>query len=110
MRTRLNHIGNMPMVESIKDLKRKVIPSGRMILFGSHARGDARQDSDWDVVMLLNKDKLTSNDFDTYAYPFVEMGWKQGEYISIKQYTVADWEKRKGTPFYQNVTREGIEL
>ena len=44
------------------------------------------------------------------TYPFVLLGLKHGEYFSVKQYTFKDWDKRKGTPFYKNVMREGIEL
>ena len=43
----------------IKDIAKSAIPSGsKAILYGSRARGDARNDSDWDFLILLDKDKL----------------------------------------------------
>ena len=99
------------IIHDIAALKATTLPSGgRLLLFGSQARGDAHEESDWDLLMLLNKDHISSEDFDKYAYPFVMLGLEYGEYFSVKQYTTADWEKRKGTPFYKNVMREGIEL
>ena len=99
------------ILQDIASLKATTLPSGgRLLLFGSQARGDAQEESDWDLLMLLNKERITHDDFGIYAYPFVLLGLKHGEYFSVKQYTFKDWDKRKGTPFYKNVMREGIEL
>ena len=101
---------NTQIYENIRTLKRQLLPDERMILFGSQARGDARPDSDWDLLVLLNKDKKSYEDEDIYGYPFAEMGLNYKTYISVKIYTENDWEKRKPTPFYKNVEREGIEI
>ena len=66
--------------------------------------------SDWDILILLDKEKITSADFDTYAYPLIDLGWQFGEYFSTKLYTFTEWMKRKGTPFFKNVELDGIEL
>ena len=54
-----------------------------------------------DILILLDKEKITSADFDTYAYPLIDLGWQFGEYFSTKLYTFTEWMKRKGTPFFQ---------
>lgn len=99
-----------PILSSIKELKKNILPDARLILFGSQARQDATSESDWDMLILLDKDEITPTDFDKYAYPFVELGWKLGEYFSMKLYTVSEWMKRKGTPFFKNVEAEGVEI
>lgn len=99
------------IVRDIAALKERMLPkNGRLILFGSQARGDAGPESDWDLLMLLNKESIEPSDFARYAYPIVELGLLRGEYFSIKQYTFNEWSKRKGTPFYKNIDKEGIEL
>lgn len=41
---------------SIKEKMKSVMPQGsEAILFGSRARGDYREDSDWDILILLDK-------------------------------------------------------
>ena len=60
------------------------MPNEKVILFGSQVRGDARPDSDWDLLVLLNKEKISLEDEDKCAYPFAEMGWIYGTYISVK--------------------------
>ena len=101
---------NQEIFKDIQALKRQLLPNEKVILFGSQARGDAREDSDWDLLVLLNKEKKTVEDEDTYGYPFAEMGLKYKTYISVKIYTENDWKKRKPTPFYKNVKQEGIEI
>ena len=100
---------NTQIFENICTLKRQLLPNDRMILFGSQARGDARPDSDWDLLVLLNKEKKEELDEDK-AYKFVLMGWDYGTYLSIKIYTEDEWGRGKMFPFYKNVEREGIEI
>ena len=100
---------NTQIFENIRTLKRQLLPNDRMILFGSQARGDARSDSDWDLLLLLNKPEKEKSDEDK-AYKFVLMGWDYGTYLSIKSYTKNEWEKRKYSPFYENIVNDGIEI
>ena len=53
------------IADGIDLILRKAAPrKGRAILFGSRARGDARSDSDWDVLILLDKERITDADMD----------------------------------------------
>ncbi|MDR2835960.1 MAG: nucleotidyltransferase domain-containing protein [Bacteroidales bacterium] len=97
------------ILEKIRKLKREIIPEQKLILFGSQARGEERQDSDWDLLMLLDKSKPEEIDEDN-AYKFVLMGWKLGVYISIKIYTLNEWQIRKPSIFYKNIEQDGIEI
>ena len=101
---------NAQIFENICTLKRQLLPNDRVILFGSQARGDARPDSDWDLLILLDKNKITYEDENTYAYPFAEIGWNYGAYISVKMYTNKEWRNHSFTPFYYNVQKDGIVI
>ena len=102
---------NKQILEDIRALKRQILPNEKMILFGSQARGDALKDSDWDLLVLLNKEKSNFiEDYGKYAYPFDELGWKYGVAINTIIHTKEEWERTKTFPFYRNVMREGIEI
>ncbi|OAV65171.1 putative nucleotidyltransferase [Bacteroidales bacterium Barb6] len=98
------------ILKLIRELKRNVLPDEKLILFGSQARKEAHEESDWDLLILLNKPALSPDDYDHYAYPFVELGWKLGEYFSTKLYTETDWKRRSPSLFYKNVQTDGIEI
>ena len=102
---------NQQIFNEIQALKRRILPNEKVILFGSQARGDVREDSDWDLLVLLDKKgKVTFEEDKTYGYSFDKIGWEFGVAINTLLYSTEDWEKRKITPFYKNIKNEGIEI
>ena len=71
---------------------------------------DAKADSDWDILVLLNKDKIDEQDHDNYTYPLWELGWQINQMIHPIVYSMKDWNSKKGSPFYNNVEEEGVML
>ena len=99
------------IVDAIRGKASQIVPEGAVvILFGSRARGDSRDNSDWDVLILIDKDRITSQDIDDYSYPLRELGWNYKENINTILFTKKDWNRNVGSPFYQNVTEDGIRL
>lgn len=99
------------ILEAIKAKAKSIVPPhAEVILFGSHARGDARADSDWDLLILLDKDRVTLDDIDRFTYPLREMGWDYDICINTMLYTKKDWQHDVASPFHENVTRDGVVL
>ncbi|HKJ41431.1 MAG TPA: nucleotidyltransferase domain-containing protein [Sunxiuqinia sp.] len=98
------------ILDAIRAKLKTVAPNAKAILFGSRARGNSTKDSDWDILILLDKDKIETSDYDNIAYPLFELGWQMDEQFSIKLYTFNEWHKRSFTLFYKNVEQEGIIL
>ena len=99
------------IVNAIRGKASQIVPKGAtVILFGSRARGDAREDSDWDVLILLDKERITSQDIDDYSYPLRELGWDYNQCINTILYTKRDWDSSFISPFRENVTEDGIRL
>ena len=98
-------------IQQIQTMGKQILPKGSHLwLYGSRARGTHRPESDWDLLILLNKDKISANDYDTISYPFAELGWEIGEMIHPILYTQSEWERKSFSPFYKNVMKEGIVL
>ena len=70
------------VINNIKAVAGKTLPANSsLLLYGSRARGDNRSDSDWDLLILLDKPSLSFKDYD-YGYPFSELGWEIDEYTA----------------------------
>ena len=98
------------VIDNIKMIASKILPANSsLVLYGSRARGDNRPDSDWDLLILLDKPKLSFQDYD-YGYPFREFGWDIGEEISPHIYTKKQWDEWTFLPYHKNVERDKIIL
>ena len=98
-------------IQQMSATAKRIMPvGGEAWLFGSQARGTARQDSDWDILILIDKDRITLEDYGKYAYPFQELGWDIDAMVSPIVYTKRDWERSSFTPFYKNVMQDRIKL
>lgn len=104
-------VNNAEILDKITQLGRQVLPiGGHLWLYGSRARGDAHSQSDWDLLVLLDQDKLRSEDYDTITYPFTLLSCDTGEIINPIMYTKKEWEASYFTPFYHNVQNDKVEL
>ena len=99
------------ILSSIKRTVKLVDPTATVILYGSYARGDNDKDSDIDLLILVDKPRLTPQESKKIKYPLYEIEFETGQIISPLVLTRTDWETRhKITPFYENVTRDGRAL
>ena len=86
-------------------------PEAEVILFGSRARGDAGKNSDWDVLILLNRSDVDKNIEKEYREEMFDVELEIMEPISTFVYSKNEWEtKYSVTPLYQNIKREGVVL
>ena len=96
----------LQVIDSIRQVGRAMLPpNSSLLLYGSQARGDAHKESDWDLLILLDKPKITLDDYDV-GYPFRELGWNLGEEINPQVYSKKEWNQYSSTPFYKNVEHD----
>ena len=99
------------IIHYIRDVAKEILPlNAKVILFGSRAHNDAREDSDWDLLIILDKEKREVSDIERYACPFIELGYELHAEINPVVYTQKEWESRRFTMFHHNVEKEGIDI
>ena len=84
----------------------------KVILYGSYARGDYNDQSDIDIMLLVD---LTAAEMDAYADQLSELGFEYNVDYDIWMMPVVKnkqhFEKwAEAYPFYANVQREGVIL
>ncbi len=99
------------ILSQIKKIVLEQEPTAKIYLYGSRARGTAKSDSDWDLLILLDKNKINYNEEQKITNPLYDFELDSGEVISPMIYSKKDWfSKYPVTWFYQNVMNEGLEL
>lgn len=99
------------VIRRIQETADRILPEGASLwLYGSRARGDARPDSDYDLLILLDKDRITGEDHDKYSYPLFTMGMDIDEEINAHIYPKKEWEKWAFVPFHDNVEEDKVVL
>ena len=102
---------NEYIIESIKKVARETLPpKSSLLLFGSRARHEEHANSDWDILIILDKEELLPSDYDNVTYPLTELGWELGKEINPVMYSAKEWQKYKNSLFYKNVEKDGIKL
>ena len=95
------------ILERMRQLGTEVIPQGGSVwLYGSRARGTAKANSDWDLLILLDKDAVEASDYRQIARPFTELGWAVDALIVPQIYTHKEWAQMSCLPYYKNVVQD----
>ena len=104
-------VNEQTMSELIKQNVHEIDNTAQVWLYGSRARGEAREDSDWDVLVLSQKDKLTFKEEEKFMDHICELMVKTGQAIQLFAYGMKDWHTRHSiTPFYKSIQSDAILL
>jgi len=67
-----------------------------------------KKDSDWDLLILLNSDQITSDIENAFTSPLYDIEFETGGIIIPMIYSQKGWDTNyRITPFYKNVMKEG---
>ncbi len=80
----------------------------RIVLFGSRARGDAREDSDWDVAVFLRGQLNWWAEVSRLADITTDILYDTGAVISAKPFPAGGYDLR--TVLMHEVRRDGADL
>jgi predicted nucleotidyltransferase len=98
-------------LRQIKQAVHEVESDADLWLFGSYARGDARPESDWDLLVLLDG-PVDRDRKQTLRHRLFELELDSGEAISARIYSRDEWqsEPRQSSSFARNVRKHAIAL
>ena len=79
-----------------------------LVLFGSKARGDSRQDSDVDVLVILRQEDRQLRR--TLLKQAARLSLEYDTLLSPRVIGAARWEQMRGFSFYRNIQQEAAGL
>lgn len=99
-----------PILKELSDTLRKELGQSikNIILFGSRARGDSYPESDYDVLVLVDKEtkELSEKIFNISC----EIGWKHNAIIIVFVHEQSFYEREKYEPLFMNIRKEGVHI
>jgi uncharacterized protein len=90
----------------LKDLYGKQIE--RVVLYGSRARGDAHDESDYDVAIFLNDFHGRWREIDRIVPVVTDILYEDGAFIRAMPYCAGAYQEH--TPLMHEIRREGLDL
>lgn len=99
------------LLEEVRRAIREIEPDARIILYGSRARNDSDEQSDWDFLVLLNG-PVEDARIDRIRHRLYEIEWQCDEVLSCIVRSREEWSSPLygSMPFHQHVELEGIIL
>jgi len=98
-------------LEIIKDLKNHIqayYPVSELILFGSQARNEETEDSDYDILVILKTAYSWQDEHDIYAL-CADICLKYGILVDVHIISFAELKTIRGyQPIYANAVKSGI--
>jgi predicted nucleotidyltransferase len=97
------------LLTRVEEMVKSIDASAKVILFGSRARGEAREDSDWDFLILTSKE-VTPNLEDEFRVKLYGLELEYEQVISSVIENEQNWKNYLNSEFYKNIQTDGIEV
>jgi len=99
------------VLQKVKETVQRIDSTAEVILFGSRARGDARADSDWDFLILVNKEDTIDLREQIWDSLYEEVELPLMQIISALIHEKANWQEvHRSTPLYHTIEKEGQSI
>jgi predicted nucleotidyltransferase len=100
--------------QMLREVKAAVLrhqPNAEVILYGSAARGERGPESDYDVLVLVDR-PLSVGEEDEIDAAVYEVELARGAVLSVMFYGADEWASAlvSATPYRRSVEREGVAL
>jgi predicted nucleotidyltransferase len=102
---------DIKLLKRCKKAIRQVVADADVILYGSRARGDANEYSDYDILVLIDGPVSISLK-ERFVDQTLPLELETGAVLTLMTYNRQQWDTPlyRAMPFHKNVDREGILL
>jgi len=90
------------ILERVKDQVKSLDPSADIMLYGSDARDDSHEESDWDLLVLTER-KISQADEKAYRSKIYDLELQLDEAFSTIIYNKEVWNSKMKLPNFMNM-------
>lgn len=103
-----------PVLSAIKAVKVRLQEMygdrlAHVVIYGSHARNEARPESDVDILVILHDDYEVHTELKHLSPLSLDLLEQYGVYVSLQPFSIEETQKRQ-SPLMINIRAEGMEL
>ncbi|MFA5650498.1 MAG: nucleotidyltransferase domain-containing protein [Proteiniphilum sp.] len=103
------YTGEIPAL--IKQYVHDIDDKAKIWLFGSRARNQAGGDSDWDVLILTESEKVSHQEEAKFIDHLSTLMVETGQVIQVMVYSEQEWNTKYSViPLYKSIKRDGLLL
>jgi predicted nucleotidyltransferase len=102
---------DVDLLSRCKKIILEIVPDAQIVLYGSRARGDAQEDSDFDLLILVDGPVHWTTER-LLGDSLYDLELETGKLLSIQVIAKEKWNSPlfQAMPFWQNVDRDGIMI
>ena len=98
------------ILANIKQVVQELEPLAEIVLYGSRARGDVHEESDWDLLILVPKN-VDFKEEQRFRHKLFDLELEYGQAISTIVKSKKDWDGDfRFTSLFHNINQEGVRL
>jgi len=102
---------DMALLNRAVEAIREHLPDAKIILYGSRARGEAGEESDYDLLAITSRKPHYKIEEEVHGEMY-DIFLETDQYISVIVMHTKMWNSSvcRGSPFYAEVSKDGIVL
>ena len=101
----------MKILAACKSAIESIDATAEVVLYGSRARGDATDESDYDLL-IISDSQVTTEAEDRFRRALYDLQLETATVITVLMVNRDQWDAplSRAMPLHQNIEREGISL